>query len=318
MYDVTALGELLIDFTPAGISNKNNRLFECNPGGAPANVLVSLSKLGKRVEFIGKVGQDEFGSVLQDTLNDCNVGTEGLVFSKETNTTLAFVHLGENGERSFEFYRKPGADMMLTIDEVDKDIIKKSKIFHFGSLSLTNEPASFATLEAAKIAKENGNTISFDPNLRLALWPDPYHAKEMILKGLEFADILKLSEEEFHFLVGDMNLDEGSKFLSYKYEISLIFITLGKEGCFYRAGNVFGTSEGYPVKPVDTTGAGDAFWGGVLFKLTEQKEHLHNLSERKLSEIASFANGVAALSTTVKGAIPSMPTFTQIKDFLRK
>ena len=317
MFDVVALGELLIDFTPAGVSSAKNILFERNPGGAPANVLVALSKLGGSGAFIGKVGNDQFGYFLKDVLNTNGINTDGLKFSNEVNTTLAFVNLDEHGDRSFSFYRKPGADIMLKEEEVDLDLIKNSKIFHFGSISMTNEPAKGSTLKAAKYAKQNGIIISYDPNWRPPLWASNKEAKEAMYLGLHYADILKISEEELVFLTGITDLDYGSNIL-YKKGIKLIVITLGANGCFYRFCAGTGHINTYNVNVIDTTGAGDAFMGGLLYQICRLGKELDKINKAEIEAIIDFSNAVGSFCTTKKGAIPAMPTMYQVKSCIDK
>ncbi|MEH7494379.1 PfkB family carbohydrate kinase, partial [Neobacillus niacini] len=314
MFDVCALGELLIDFTPIGSSKNGNPLFERNPGGAPANVLAALAKLNKKTAFVGKVGDDQFGHFLVGVLNEQGIETAGLRFSKDVPTTLAFVHLDESGDRSFSFYRNPGADITLTSEELKKDIITQSRIFHFGSLSLTHEPVRSATLEALKVAKENHIHISYDPNLRPALWNSLEEAKEQILKGMEFADLVKISEEEFEFLTQSRNLEEGTEHLCEKYNVALFLVTMGEKGCFYRVGEQTGYQKGFKAATIDTTGAGDAFLGGILYKVIELGLHLHGLTLNEMEQVTTFANGLAALSTTRLGGIPSMPTLKEVEE----
>jgi fructokinase len=313
MYDITALGELLIDFTPAGFSESGRILFKQNPGGAPANVLASLSKLQKKTAFIGKVGNDQFGLFLKNVLDQIDVDTSGLVFSGNANTTLAFVHLDEKGDRTFSFYRNPGADTTLTVEDVDFDLIKNTRIFHFGSLSLTHHPAAETTLAAVAFAKENGAIISFDPNLRESLWDNLERAKKMMYKGLESSDVVKISEEELIFLTGVSDLEEGTRILSNTCHVPLMFITLGGNGCFFRMGENTGYVPGFEVDVKDTTGAGDGFLGGVLYKILEKKCLIDSLTYEDLMEIAAFANAVGALATTKKGAIWSMPALDEIQ-----
>ncbi len=315
MFDVTALGEILIDFTPAGLSNQGNICFERNPGGAPANVLASISKLGGTTAFIGKVGNDMFGHYLCDVLKSHNIDASGVKFSERVRTTLAFVQLADNGDRSFSFYRNPGADTMLEPSEVDYEIIKNSKVFHFGSLSLTEEPSKTATLEALKFAKANGCTISYDPNLRPRLWESLEHARREIISVLEFADILKVSEEELEFITGEKDLEKGTKVFSEKYGIGLILVTLGPEGCFYRLGEATGAKPTFSeIKPVDTTGAGDSFLGGLLFSMLSRGIlKPAQLEVPVLDEMLTFSNAVASLCTAKKGAIPAMPDLEQVK-----
>jgi fructokinase len=318
MYDVTALGELLIDFTPSGHSKKGNIMFETNPGGAPANVLVALSRLNKSTAFIGKVGNDQFGQIVKGVLQDQNIDTSNLFFTDTVNTTLAFVHLDPKGDRSFSFYRNPGADIMLDKSEINEETIIQSRIFHFGSLSLTNEPAATATFTALQFAKKHKVLISYDPNLRIPLWRSLTEAKREIIKGFEFADIIKLSEEELEFLTGYRDVVKGTEVLQEQYGTSIIFVTLGPNGCFYRNKNVYGSKEGFQVNVVDTTGAGDAFVGGVLYKILEMNKPLDRLNEADFNEMVTFANAAGALTTEGKGGIPSIPTMEQVETFLKK
>lgn len=316
MHDVVALGELLIDFTPQTVTEDQAPYFQKNPGGAPANVLAALSKLGRKTAFIGKVGRDAFGDYLAGVLRDNGISTEGMVFSETENTTLAFVELNDAGDRTFTFYRKPGADMMLKPAEIDFDLIAGAKIFHFGSISLTHEPSREATLQAIRQAQNGGLTISFDPNLRLALWPDADAARRTILRVLPFADILKISEEELAFLTGTEDLEEGSRQILEKYGTSLIFVTRGERGCHFRAGQMTGSVPAFRVRTVDTTGAGDAFLGGVLAKILEGGISPKHLSRDRLEAIAAFGNAMGSLATTRRGGIPSMPARAEIEALL--
>lgn len=318
MYDVVALGELLIDFSPVGNSDKGNVIFECNPGGAPANVLAALAKLGKKTSFIGKVGDDQFGLFLKSVLDENKINTDGLVFSKDINTTLAFVHLDDKGDRSFSFYRKPGADMTLNSEEVDLNLIEQCRIFHFGSISMTDEPSKGATIKAVEFAKASGKVISFDPNLRPNLWDSLDIAKKTIEEGLKYADILKLSEEELEFLTGTQDLLEGTEFIKDKYGVELIFITLGSEGCFYRIDDFIGRVEGYKVNAIDTTGAGDGFFGGVLYSILELNKDLKEINVEEIEKSIKFANALGGLVTTKIGAIPAMPELNEIEQLINK
>jgi len=229
-YDITALGELLIDFTENGISQQGNVLLEANPGGAPCNVLAMLAKLGKKSAFIGKVGQDRFGSLLKEAIESVGIHAEGLIMDKEVHTTLAFVHTYPDGDRDFSFYRNPGADMMLKREEVPCDIIMNSRIFHFGSLSFTHAGVREASMYAIQCAKEAGALVSFDPNLREPLWNDLKDAKEAIGYGMACCDILKISDNELIFMTGETDYDKGAFILQEKYKIPLVCVTLGKEG----------------------------------------------------------------------------------------
>ena len=230
IYDVTAMGEMLIDFTKNGESEQGNGLFEACPGGAPCNVLAMLNKLGRKTAFIGKVGNDQFGRLLKDTIDTIGIETKGLILDEEIKTTLAFVHTFPDGDREFSFYRKPGADMMLDEKEVDEELIRGSKVFHFGTLSMTDEPVRTATKKALKIAKESGCLITFDPNLRPPLWKSLDEAKEMMEYGFTQCDVLKISDNEIQFVSGKEDYDEGIQYLQEKYHIPLIFLTMGKDG----------------------------------------------------------------------------------------
>ena len=311
LYDVTAIGGLLIDFTMNGQSGQGNDLFEACPGGAPCNVLAMLNKLGRKTSFIGKVGEDQFGRLLKDTIEGLGIGTEGLIMDKEIRTTLAFVHTFPDGDREFSFYRKPGADMMLSEDEIDLDMIRKSRVFHFGTVSMTDEPARTATKKALKTAKEAGCLITFDPNLRPPLWGSLDDAKEQIEYGFQYCDVLKISDNEIQFVSGKEDYDEGIRYLQEKYQIPLIFLTMGKDGsrAYYKDMRV--ERKGFAVKAIETTGAGDTFCGcavnGVL------THGLDNLTEEILEDILTYANAGAALITMKKGAIRSMPEPEDIK-----
>ncbi|MEK3974116.1 MULTISPECIES: carbohydrate kinase family protein [unclassified Psychrobacillus] len=314
MYDVVALGEILIDFTPYGKSENGNILFERNPGGAPANVLVMLSKLGLKTSFISKVGADEFGKFLKETLDSYKVDTTGLAITDEVNTTLAFVHLQPNGDRSFSFYRKPGADITLEEKEVNYKLIDRAKLFHFGSVSMTNEPARQATLSAIQYAKDKGLLISYDPNLRENLWEDLKEAKKIISDSLYFADILKVSEEELLFLTDSSDYKEGTETLYRNYGISLIFVTLGENGCFFRYKDKTEIIPPYVVRAIDTTGSGDAFFGALLYKILE-KSPIEEMNIEGLKSSVLFANAAGALAATKRGGIPALPDLKDITQF---
>mgnify|MGYP000381808207 CR=1 FL=1 len=281
-------------------------------GGAPANVSAGLGKLGASVGFIGKVGNDPFGIFLKNTLLECNVDVSHILVSNQYRTTLAFVSLTEEGERDFVFFRNPGADMMLSPEEIDEEYIKGAKIFHFGSISLINEPYRSATLHALKIAKENALLVSYDPNLRLSLWENEEKAKNGISLGLGFADIVKLSEEEVHFLTGK-DIEEGCEELLETGK-KMVVITLGEKGCYYCTEKGRGYVEGFKVKVVDTTGAGDGFVAGMLYKILECGEDFLRRGE----EIFRFANAVGALTCEKRGAIRGLPTLRRVRRFLKK
>jgi fructokinase len=312
MLDVVALGEILIDFTPAGISPAGNELFERNPGGAPANVLTAISKLGGSCAFIGKVGKDQFGCHLESVLKENRIETKGLRFSDDVNTTLAFVHLNSSGDRSFSFYRQPGADLMLDESDLDFSLIEDAKIFHFGSLSLTDEPARSATIKAVEHAKQNGKIISYDPNWRPPLWKSDEAAKQGMILGLQYADILKISETELQFLTGTNDLEIGSK-MFFDKGIKLIVITLGAKGCFYRCSAGMNHLLTYDTKVVDTTGSGDAFLGGLLYHISRLNCGLYEITKQEMESFIDFSNAAGALCAAKKGAIPAMPTREEIE-----
>lgn len=316
MYDVVALGELLIDFTPAGISQSGNVMFERNPGGAPANVLAAVSKFGGKGAFIGKVGHDQFGVFLKNVLEVHGIETRGLKFSKEVNTTLAFVHLDEHGDRSFSFYRKPGADMILSPEDLDFEIIDEAKIFHFGSLSMTSEPSKSATKAALKYAKSKGKIITYDPNWRPALWENDKIAKETMLFGLQYADILKISEEELEFLVGTKDVYNGSRQLLDK-GVKIVVVTLGPKGCFYHSSAGSGHLSTYDTKVVDTTGSGDSFFGALIYQISRHDGKIEAIRQDELEKMIDFSNAVGALCATKKGAIDAMPSIDEI-EYCRK
>jgi len=313
MFDVTAVGELLIDFTPGGSNAGGDMLFARKAGGAPANVLAANSRLGGKTAFIGKVGNDAFGRFLREVLEKTQIDTTGLVIDSDIPTTLAFVQLDERGDRSFSFYRKPGADLMLQISDIQKSLVSRCHIFHFGSVSLTGEPSRSATLFAVKAAKKAGCIISYDPNYRPLLWNSVETAKEQMKTGLALADIVKASEEEMVMLTGRTDLKEGSHELA-RYGASLILISLGSKGAFYRKGELYGLIPTYDVKTIDTNGAGDSFLGAVHYRLRGKTlEEIRRLSEADMKEIISFANAAGSLTTTRGGAIPAMPTLEEIE-----
>ena len=317
MYDAVALGELLIDFTYAGKSEGGMSLFEQNAGGAPANVLCLLANMGKKAAFIGKVGADMHGSFLRDTLSARNIDVTGLVTDETSFTTLAFVELAGDGERRFSFARKPGADTRIRVDELNIELLQSTKIFHFGSLSLTDEPARSATLEAVQMAKRYGAIISFDPNYRPLLWRSESEATLRMRAVLPYVDIIKTSSEEALLLTGATGLEAAASEL-VKLDISCVVVTLGAEGA------IVGTSEGVfrtdAVKcdVVDTTGAGDAFWGGFLFKLLESGKHPRELRLDEARDCAVFGTACAALCVQKRGAIPALPVYREAAGLYEK
>jgi fructokinase len=318
MYDVVAIGEALIDFTPLGQSDRGSQIFERNPGGAPANVLAYLAKLNKKTAFIGKVGNDQFGYFLKDTLCNNKIDTKGLKFDEQINTTLAFVHLKEDGDREFSFYRNPGADLNLKNDDIDYEIVKNTKILHFGSLSLTDNPARTTTFKVLDYAKQHNILISYDPNLRQPLWSDLDLAKKMIIEGLKYAHIVKISEEELQFITGINDIEKGSdKLLRLHDNVKLLLVTLGAKGSYYKTNNTDGFVEGFKVKAVDTTGAGDSFFGGILYNILTIDKKIEQLTNNDLQEMVMFSNAGASIVTTRYGVISVMPTYEEIENKLR-
>ncbi len=312
MYDVTALGELLIDFVQGGKSAQGNLMFEANPGGAPCNVLAMLKQMGYETAFIGKVGNDYFGQMLGRTITEIGINAEGLVYDDDCNTTLALVHTFEDGDRDFSFYRKPGADIMLRENELNEEMIKNCRIFHFGSLSLTDEPAASATKKAVQMAKEAGCLISFDPNLRPPLWDNIQDAMGAIWYGIGECDILKIADNEIRWLTGEESYDKGVEMILRNADVKMINVTLGRLGSIsYYQGKKVSARPYLNENTVDTTGAGDTFCACVLGYLL--KHGLDNLDEKNMEEMLDFANAAASVVTTRKGAIRSMPTLAEIE-----
>lgn len=314
-YDVTALGELLIDFTENGTSAQGNPVLEANPGGAPCNVLSMLNRLGHKTNFIGKIGNDMFGDQLEAALKEVGIGTEGLMRDDEVHTTLAFVHTAPDGDREFSFYRNPGADMMLSENDVDAEQIKNSTIFHFGSLSMTDEVCRKATRKAIAIAEEAGILMSYDPNLREPLWKSMDLAKEQISYGLEHCNILKISDNEIQWLTGREDYDEGIAMVQEKYNIPLILLSLGKTGSRAYTKNCRVEVPAFiQENTIETTGAGDTFGACILHYVLEHgwKEY----SEEELKEMLTFANAAASIVTTRKGALRVMPTKEEVEAML--
>lgn len=310
--DVVALGELLIDFTENGISSQGNPLFEANPGGAPCNVLAMLTKLGHKTAFIGKVGNDFFGKQLEDAIKEIGINVTGLRKDDKVHTTLALVHTYPDGDRDFSFYRDPGADMMLTEEEIPEELILETRIFHFGTLSMTHENVRRATKKAVAIAKQAGAIISFDPNIREPLWNSMDEAREQVLYGLGQCHILKISDNEIQWLTGEEDYSDGVNWIRERYQIPLILVSMGREGsrAYYNEMMV-------EVKPflqdntIETTGAGDTFCGCVLHYVCEHG--INGLKEENLAEMLTFANAAASIITTRKGALRVMPEEKEIK-----
>lgn len=322
-YDVIALGELLIDMTDNGMSEQGNTLFEANPGGAPCNVLSILNKLGNKTGFIGKVGDDIFGHKLKKVLDEVGICTKNLIIDKNARTTLAFVQTFEDGDRDFSFYRNPGADMMLKKEDVDVNLLKDTKIFHFGTLSMTHEDVREATKFAIDEAKKAGAVISFDPNLREPLWDSLDNAKEQVKYGLTKCDVLKISDNEIEWLTGEKDFTDGVKAIRKENNIPLILVSMGKDGsrAYYKKPGTEGDGIMVEVKPflqkntIETTGAGDTFGGCVLHYVLEKG--LDDLSEEDLTEMLTFANAAASIITTRKGALRVMPSPEEVTEMIQ-
>lgn len=313
-YDVVALGELLIDFTENGTSGQGNPVYEANPGGAPCNVLSMLNRLGHQTAFLGKVGNDIFGRQLRSTVESAGINVEGLLTDEDVRTTLAFVETKPDGDRDFSFYRNPGADMMLREDEVRDDIIADAKIFHFGTLSMTNEPVRNATKHAIAVAKENGALISFDPNIREPLWKDMEEAKEQTAYGLSVCDILKISDNEIQWFSGKEDYTEGIRMLQQTYQIPLILLSMGRDGSRAYYKNMIVEVPAFLQKnTMETTGAGDTFGACCLHYILQYG--LMELTEQQLKDMLTFANAAASIITTRKGALRVMPYLEEIQNY---
>lgn len=316
-FDVVALGELLIDFTENGTSAQGNPIYEANPGGAPCNVLAMLNKAGKKTAFIGKVGQDIFGKRLKAVLEETGIDVSNLIMDADVRTTLAFVETFADGDRDFSFYRNPGADMMLREEELHADLLRDTRIFHFGTLSMTHGEVRKATKTAIRIAKESGAFISFDPNLREPLWKSLDEAKEQVAYGLSQCDILKISDNEIRWFTGEEDFDAGIAKLKSEFDIALIMLSMGKDGsrAYYRDLCV----EAAPFlqeNTIETTGAGDTFGGCCLYHVL--KYGLDNFDEGKLKEMLTFANAAASIITTKKGALRVMPDAADVERMIAR
>ena len=313
-YDVVALGELLIDFAPHSVNEGGYPVLSANPGGAPGNFLAALNMYGCKTAMIGKVGDDMFGRLLVRTLQDAGIETKGVVMDKNQFTTLAFVSLDKSGNRNFSFARKPGADTCLTPDEINESLITDARVFHFGTLSLTNEPAASATRKAIELAKKHGLIISLDPNLRKPLWQNEADAKAAMEWSLRQADIVKISDEEIEFLWG-LSPEAGGKKLLNEYGVSLAYITLGPKGCYaVTASHSVTVNSPAGIRVMDTTGAGDIFGGSAMSQFLQYKKSPADLSEAELTQIVRFACTAASLSTQKHGGITSVPTLPEVQE----
>lgn len=307
MYDVVTLGEVLIDFACTATDDEGYPVMAAHPGGAPANFLAAINKFGGKTAIIAKVGTDTFGKLLKGTLDNIGVDTKGLICTDDFFTTLAFVTFDAFGEREFAFSRKPGADTRLSIDEIDLTLIDEASVFHFGTLSLTDDPARDATYKAVEYAKSKGKLITYDPNLRKPLWKDLDEAKAQMLWGLGKADIVKISDDEVDFLFG-LSPEQGAAHILENFDVKLVFVTCGAKGCVYANRNARGfvpALEG--LKVIDTCGAGDIFGGSAVWKILNMGVKPEELTDAQLKEIVRFACASAGLSTERSGGISSVP-----------
>lgn len=313
MYDLIAIGESLIDFTPGGANEMGLPVFTQNPGGAPANVLAMCAKLGCKTAFIGKVGADAFGKFLVENMAAAGIDVSGVVIDSGIPTTLAFVHLDEKGDRSFSFYRKPGADILLREEELDRERITQCRIFHFGGVSLTDEPCRSATYAAVKLAKSAGSLVSYDPNYRPLLWQSEAVAVKELIAGVKLADVVKVSDEEMTLLTGETDLASGCAALRAMGP-KVVLVTMGAEGAHISCRGTELTMPAYEVPVVDTTGAGDAFFGALLWQFTREDDirAFETWSEERWRKAVAFSNAAGGLTTTKKGAIPAMPDMEEI------
>ena len=310
MIDITTIGEILIDLTQSGKTEQGIPKFDANPGGAPANLAVAAARLGARTAFIGRVGNDSFGDYLKRCLAENGVDVRGMSVDEKARTTLAVVALDERGERTFSFYRDPSADVNLSMEHVPMELLGGTKVLHFGSVSLTAEPARTATLEAAKTAKASGAYVSYDPNYRASLWPDEETAVRNMTEPLSMVDILKVSDEELPLLTGCTDPEKGSARLTDQ-GVRLVLVTLGAEGAFYRFDGHTGHVPGVPCQVGDTNGSGDTFFGAALSQLVKL-DSLDQLTVPELEHILAFANKAASITTSRHGAIPAMPTLAEV------
>ncbi|WP_209123770.1 aminoimidazole riboside kinase [Alkalihalobacillus sp. BA299] len=311
-HGVISLGEALIDFIPL---DKENISYQKSPGGAPANVAVGLARLGAKSMFLGKVGDDVLGHFLKNTLKEYGVHTDYMYLDEKTRTGVVFVTLASNGERSFDFYINPSADQMLMVNEIPMEQFEQNKILHFGSISLINDPVRTATKKAVALAKEKGMLISYDPNLRLNLWPSEMAARTGIMSMLDQADVLKISEEELEFITGKKDLSKGLEALGI-YQIPLIIITLGADGCIVYLKGERQSVPAMKVNAIDTTGAGDAFVSGILYQLNETEQEIDSLTIDEVVSMAQFASVSGGLAASTKGAMTALPTLEKVQEKL--
>ena len=318
IYDITTFGEILIDFTAQGVNEDGQMLYARNPGGAPANVAVAAGKLGAHTAFLGKAGKDAHGEFLREVLKKEQVDTSGLILDKEYFTTLAFVDVKENGERTFSFARKPGADTEIRKEEIDIDVLDRTNIFHVGSLSLTAQPARDTTLYAVKRARNKGSLISYDPNYRASLWPDEETAKRQMRSLIPYVDLMKISDEETELLTGEKDAKKAAEAL-YCQGVKVVAVTMGGDGAYIYCRDGGSLVPGFQAERIgDTNGAGDSFWGGFLYKISTSEKRLQELAKEELVEYARFGNAVASLCVERKGAIPAMPTLVQVETRMKR
>ncbi len=312
MIDVVALGELLIDFACISTDSDGYPTMAAHPGGAPANFLAALTKFGAKTALLGKVGTDAFGKMLTATLQKAGIETRGLLADDKYFTTLAFVTFDESGDREFSFSRKPGADTCVSFEELDLSLIDEAKVFHFGTLSLTDEPARSATCEAVAYAKSKGKLITYDPNLRKPLWKDLEEAKKQLIWGLSQADVVKISDEEVEFLFG-LGVEDGADYILKNFGVKLVFVTCGADGCFFKNSLASGKVPSLSgIKVIDTTGAGDIFGGSAVWKLLQLDKAPEALTVEELTDVVRFACTSAGLSTTKSGGISSVPAYEDV------
>ena len=317
MIDVVALGELLIDFTCQQVDNEGYPTMQAHPGGAPANFLAALNRYGYKTAMLGKVGNDTFGKLLVNTLQQAGIETKGMVVSDDVFTTLAFVTLDTQGDREFAFARKPGADTQITFKEIDLSLVEEARVLHFGTLSLTDEPARTATYQLVEYARKHGKLITYDPNLRKPLWKNLDEAKVQLLWGLSQADVVKISDEEVEFLFG-LNPAEGAQYILDHFGVKLVFVTCGPQGCYFQNRVCSGWVPSLSgISVVDTTGAGDIFGGSAVSQLLKHEKSPAELSGEALRQIVRFACAAAGLSTTKPGGISSVPAFADVMEAMK-
>ena len=317
LYDITTFGEIMIDFTSQGVNEDGQTLFAQNPGGAPANVAVAVAKLGGHTAFIGKAGKDMHGEFLKSVLEKENVETEGMLLDEKYFTTLAFVNIDENGERTFSFARKPGADTQLKKEELDQTLISGCRIFHFGSLSLTDEPAESTTIEAVKMAKAAGVLISYDPNYRPSLWKSKECAVKKMKSVVELVDVMKVSDEESTLLTEAKSYEQAADQL-LAMGPKLVAITLGEQGVLMATKSRKEIIKAFQIHAVDTTGAGDSFWGGVLCSILSMNKNVEKMDWEEIKKCAVLGNAVAGLCVQKRGGIPAIPTKEAVLGFMQK